>query len=63
MAQKHHSRLLDERGMHLQFIHGASQMRGDCPQCGAKDKLLHRMTQQHYWCASCKRKALKKRQS
>jgi transposase-like protein len=62
MVQKHHSRLLDERGMHLQSVRGASQMRGDCPHCGAKDKPLHRITQQQYWCATCKRKALKKGQ-
>ncbi len=62
MTQKRHRPLLDERGLHLMTIRGASQMRGVCPRCFKRDVPLHRFSQEDYWCAACVRKQRKKQQ-
>lgn len=61
MAEKKHKPLLDERGMHLTTVREVSQYRGACPKCGKPDKPLHRVDQHTYYCATCARKALKKK--
>lgn len=56
-SMTHYQRpLLDERGLHLTTVRGASQMRGVCPGCGKPDKPLHRLSQHEYYCATCLRK-------
>lgn len=47
-------------GIRVKSISRASQVRGVCPRCEAKEKPLHRLSQREYVCAKCARNAKKK---